>query len=183
MLSSQPSCNYVCITGYPTSIQAHVLSVADEVAGRRLRRRRPVPRFREDSVARRRRASRLTIKSCQSSPVNCAASSAGRPVSSPDAWASAMILRKPARLASRPIELSARSHFRGLNRLADRQSEYRNDRGVAYLADELRPEKEVSTCARVSRSRSRGRSAGTSSRLARSPMQAISISCLLPTRA
>src|SRR5580700_3178815 len=32
-------------------------------------------------------------------------------------------------------------NFGGLDRLADRQSEYRNDRGIAYLADELRPER------------------------------------------
>src|SRR5258708_6530280 len=32
-------------------------------------------------------------------------------------------------------------HFGGLDRLGDRQSEYRNDRWIAYLADELRPEK------------------------------------------
>ena len=43
--------------------------------------------------------------------------------------------------------------------------------------------KEASTCARVSRSRTKGRSVGTSSRLARSLMQAISTSCLLPTNA
>src|ERR1700730_4977323 len=28
-------------------------------------------------------------------------------------------------------------HFWGLHRLADRQPEYRNDRGIAYLPDEL----------------------------------------------
>src|SRR2546430_5431891 len=32
-------------------------------------------------------------------------------------------------------------HFGGLDRLADRQSEYRNDRGIAYLAEELGPER------------------------------------------
>src|ERR1700719_2646731 len=32
-------------------------------------------------------------------------------------------------------------HFGGLDRLADRQPEYRNDRGIAYLADELRPKR------------------------------------------
>src|SRR6266571_4371100 len=32
-------------------------------------------------------------------------------------------------------------HFGGLDRLADRESEYRNDPGIAYLADELRPER------------------------------------------
>src|ERR1700685_2004978 len=32
-------------------------------------------------------------------------------------------------------------HFGGLDHLGDRQSEYRNDRGIAYLADELRPER------------------------------------------
>src|SRR5438094_7472751 len=32
-------------------------------------------------------------------------------------------------------------HFWGLDRLGDRQSEYRNDRGIAYLADELCPER------------------------------------------
>src|SRR6185295_11013952 len=30
-------------------------------------------------------------------------------------------------------------HFRGLDRLGDRQPEYRNDCGIADLADELRP--------------------------------------------
>src|SRR5260370_24825767 len=32
-------------------------------------------------------------------------------------------------------------HFGGLDCLGDRQPEYRNDRGIAYLADELRPER------------------------------------------
>src|SRR5437764_353987 len=32
-------------------------------------------------------------------------------------------------------------HLGGLDRLADRQSEYRNDRGIADLADELGPER------------------------------------------
>src|SRR5258707_5137207 len=32
-------------------------------------------------------------------------------------------------------------HFAGLDPLSDRQSEYRNDRGTAYLADELCPER------------------------------------------
>ena len=32
-------------------------------------------------------------------------------------------------------------HFGGLDRLGDRQPEYRNDRGVAYLADEFCPER------------------------------------------
>jgi len=88
----------------------------------------------------------LTIKSRHSSPANCSASSAGRPVSSPDAWASAMILRKAARLVSRPIESSARATFGGLNHLGDRQSEYRNDPGIAYLADEFRPERNQHLC-------------------------------------
>src|SRR5882672_2066916 len=42
-------------------------------------------------------------------------------------------------LASYRVERTR--HFGGLDRLADRQSEYRNDRGVAYLPDELRPER------------------------------------------
>src|SRR5580704_7086178 len=42
-------------------------------------------------------------------------------------------------LASYRVERTR--HFGGLDRLADRQSEYRNDRGIAYLADELRPER------------------------------------------
>src|SRR5258708_981054 len=42
-------------------------------------------------------------------------------------------------LASYRVERAG--HFGGLDRLADRQSEYRNDRGIAYLADELRPER------------------------------------------
>ena len=85
-------------------------------------------------------------------------------------------------LASYRVERTR--HFGGLDRLADRQSEYRNDRGIAYLADELRPERSQHLLYyRVSRSRSTGRSAGTSNRLARSLMQAISISCLLPTSA
>src|SRR6266853_2899654 len=83
-------------------------------------------------------------------------------------------------LASYRVERTR--HFGGLDRLGDRQSEYRNDRGIAYLADSFVP-KEASTCSRVSRSRGTGRSAGTSSRLARSLMQAISIFCLLPTSA
>src|SRR5438445_994889 len=57
-------------------------------------------------------------------------------------------------------------HFGRLARLADRQPEYRNDRGIAYLADELRPERSQHLLYyRVSRSRSPGRSAGTSNRL------------------
>ena len=40
-------------------------------------------------------------------------------------------------LASYRVERTR--HFRGLDRLGDRQSEYRNDRRIAYLADELRP--------------------------------------------
>src|SRR5580698_10882984 len=32
-------------------------------------------------------------------------------------------------------------HLGGLDRLGDRQPEYRNDRGIAYLANELRPER------------------------------------------
>src|SRR5712664_2612015 len=42
-------------------------------------------------------------------------------------------------LASYRVERTR--HFGGLDRLGDRQSEYRNDRGIAYLADELRPER------------------------------------------
>src|SRR5260370_41212773 len=42
-------------------------------------------------------------------------------------------------LASYRVESTR--HFGGLDRLGDRQSEYRNDRGIAYLADELRPER------------------------------------------
>src|ERR1700724_4730536 len=42
-------------------------------------------------------------------------------------------------LASYRVE--GTSHFGGLNRFSDRQSEYRNDRWIAYLADELRPER------------------------------------------
>src|SRR5882672_12537376 len=42
-------------------------------------------------------------------------------------------------LASYRVERTR--HFGCLDRLADRQSEYRNDRGVAYLPDELRPER------------------------------------------
>src|SRR6202008_1947652 len=42
-------------------------------------------------------------------------------------------------LASYRVERTC--HFGGLNRLADRHPEYRNDRGIAYLADELRPER------------------------------------------
>src|ERR1700731_272780 len=41
-------------------------------------------------------------------------------------------------LASYRVERTG--HFGGLDRLADRQPEYRNDRGFAYLADELGPE-------------------------------------------
>jgi len=37
-------------------------------------------------------------------------------------------------------------HFGGLNHLGDRQSEYRNDRGIAYLADEFRPEGNQHLC-------------------------------------
>ena len=44
-----------------------------------------------------------------------------------------------ARLASYGIDRTR--HFRGLDHLGDRQSEYRNDCGIAYLADELRPER------------------------------------------
>src|ERR1700738_5328823 len=42
-------------------------------------------------------------------------------------------------LASYRVERTR--HFGGLDRLGDRQPEYRNDRGAAYLADELRPER------------------------------------------
>src|SRR6266436_4020801 len=42
-------------------------------------------------------------------------------------------------LASYRVERTR--HFGGLDRLGDRQSEYRNDRGIAYLADELRSER------------------------------------------
>src|SRR5229473_3324721 len=42
-------------------------------------------------------------------------------------------------LASYRVERTR--HFGGLDRLGDRQSKYRNDRGIAYLADELRPER------------------------------------------
>src|SRR5260370_18218783 len=41
-------------------------------------------------------------------------------------------------LASYRVESTR--HFGGLDRLGDRQSEYRNDRGIAYLPDELRPD-------------------------------------------
>jgi hypothetical protein len=41
-------------------------------------------------------------------------------------------------LASRRVERTR--HFRGLDRPGNRQSEYRNDRGIGYSADELRPE-------------------------------------------
>src|SRR5258708_29751120 len=47
--------------------------------------------------------------------------------------------RGAACLASSRVESTR--HFGGLDRLADRQSEYRNDRGIAYLADELGPER------------------------------------------
>src|SRR5258708_11779547 len=42
-------------------------------------------------------------------------------------------------LASYRVERTR--HFGGLDRLGDRQSEYRNDRAIAYLADELGPER------------------------------------------
>src|SRR5260370_37288215 len=42
-------------------------------------------------------------------------------------------------LASYRVERTR--HFGGLDRLGGRQSEYRNDRGIAYLADELCPER------------------------------------------
>src|SRR5258708_6663068 len=42
-------------------------------------------------------------------------------------------------LASYRVERTR--HFGCLDRLANRQAEYRNDRWVAYLADELRPER------------------------------------------
>src|ERR1700722_11209359 len=42
-------------------------------------------------------------------------------------------------LASYRVERTR--HFWSLDHLGDRQSEYRNDRGIAYLADELRPER------------------------------------------
>src|SRR5260370_33630258 len=44
----------------------------------------------------------------------------------------------PACLASDRVERTR--HFGGLDHLGDRQSEYHNDRGIAYLADELGPE-------------------------------------------
>src|SRR4029077_9469423 len=42
-------------------------------------------------------------------------------------------------LASYRVERTR--HFGGLNRLADRQPEYSNHRGIAYLVDELRSER------------------------------------------
>src|SRR5258708_29624721 len=42
-------------------------------------------------------------------------------------------------LASSRVERTR--HFGGLDHLGNCQSEYRNDRGIAYLADELRPER------------------------------------------
>src|SRR5260370_15263808 len=42
-------------------------------------------------------------------------------------------------LTSYRVELTP--HFGGLDRLGDRQPEYPNDRGIAYLAAELRPER------------------------------------------
>src|ERR1700726_1697594 len=42
-------------------------------------------------------------------------------------------------LASYRVERTR--YFGGLDRLGDSQSEYRNDRGIAYLADDLRPER------------------------------------------
>src|SRR5271170_7135468 len=41
-------------------------------------------------------------------------------------------------LASYRVERTR--HFGGLDRLGDRQSEYRNDGWIAYLADKFRPE-------------------------------------------
>ena len=84
-------------------------SVADEVVRRRLRRRGHRRALSRGFGRLATPSSRPTIKSRQSSPANCLASSAGRPVSSPVAWAWAMILRKAARLASRPVESRARA--------------------------------------------------------------------------
>mgnify|MGYP003693649095 CR=1 FL=1 len=54
----------------------------------------------------------------------------------PEAWAWAMIYARRRGFASRPYRVERSRHFGGLDRLGDRQSEYRNDRGIAYLADE-----------------------------------------------
>ena len=83
-------------------------------------------------------------------------------------------------LASRRVERTR--HFRGLDRLGNRQSEYRNDRGIGYLADELRPEGSQHFLQGLAIAQ-HGQVSGHVNRLARSLMQAISISCLLPTSA
>ena len=71
----------------------------------------------------------------------------------------------------------------GADYLGDREPEYGNNRGITYFADELLSERSQHLRSRVSRSHGTGSSAGTSSRLARSLIQAINISCLLPTSA
>src|SRR5712664_2978493 len=40
-----------------------------------------------------------------------------------------------------PYRVERTRHFGGLNRLGDRQPEYSNHRGIAYLVDELRSER------------------------------------------
>src|ERR1700721_1751101 len=40
-----------------------------------------------------------------------------------------------------PYRVERTGHFGGLNRLGDRQPEYGNHRGIAYLVDELRSER------------------------------------------
>jgi hypothetical protein len=40
-----------------------------------------------------------------------------------------------------PYRVERTRHFGCLDRLADRQSKYRNYRGIAYLVDKLRPER------------------------------------------
>jgi hypothetical protein len=91
-----------------------------------------------------------------------------------------MILRKAARLVSRPIELSACATSGAWTVSAIGSRNTAMTAGSLISRTSFAP-KEASTCTRVSRSRSTGRSAGTSSRLARSLMQEVRISCLLPS--
>ena len=82
-------------------------------------------------------------------------------MSSPDAWAPAMILRKAARLVSRPIELSAPATSGAwvTSEIASRNTAMTV--GSLTSRTSFVP-KEASACARVSRLRSTGWSAGAS---------------------
>jgi hypothetical protein len=84
-------------------------------------------------------SSRLTIKSRQSSPANCKFGKAACEQPGRLGLGHDFTQGGAACLASCRVE--GTRHLGGVDRFGDRQSEYPNDRGIAYLADELRPER------------------------------------------